>query len=456
MRVRKSTHRRLDGLTIPCPHVGKVARNDGKGRPVVVVPCGSEDLETAFTRIAAQPGVQGSVASSFTNGRYAMVFKRRTVAFKGCLCLSVDRRLTDEAVQRSLEAYHAVNFVSNVELLRVKVAEEGKMPTFEEAVEMLDGVSMGEFNASMGNAKRAATYKKASPLQQAMLTYPKELEKELQARAEAEAMLMNVSEKDFELCAEDFDLERALGLKGVHCEMDAQGRYRIHEVTWRQAISEPLGPRRPPLYLIKGLCLVGGAGCQKGGWSRANAREFCKRRGKTKYGYGASFCPYGMLTKQGKMSQIGAIVLYDFDLTTRGGQHHFTAEERKSFTYLEEPTHIKAFYNEAVLEVHVPRILSMNSGKNDNGEPDPGWWFRCNQVPGLEILMSAFAGEEALRKAEDEINKGDENTKAQARRAVLFFVDSPLKRAGADTAAPQIGNDLWEADQVNMTQLPEI
>ena len=45
---------------------------------------------------------------------------------------------------------------------------------------MLDGVSMGEFNASMGNAKRAATYKKASPLQQAMLTYPKELEKELE------------------------------------------------------------------------------------------------------------------------------------------------------------------------------------------------------------------------------------------------------------------------------------
>ena len=86
---------------------------------------------------------------------------------------------------------------------------------------------------------------------------------------------------------------------------------------------------------------------------------------------------------------------------------------------------------------------------------DHGIWFRDNDVEGLRILMSAHNGPEALRKAEDAINKADENIKAQARRACLFLVDTPLKRAGAETASTHEGNAAWESDQMNMANLPE-
>ena len=73
----------------------------------------------------------------------------------------------------------------------------------------------------------------------------------------------------------------------------------------------------------------------------ALAREFCQRKAKLCYGFSASIDPYGLMTRSGKMKDLGCICLYDFTLTSRL-DHRLGREETKGLLYTKERAHVPA------------------------------------------------------------------------------------------------------------------
>ena len=51
------------------------------------------------------------------------------------------------------------------------------------------------------------------------------------------------------------------------------------------------------------------------------------------------------------------------------------------------------------------------------------------------------------------MNAAEEHVKAEARRAVIFFVDEELFPEGAECATDAIGMEIWRAEMENATPL---
>ena len=105
-------------------------------------------------------------------------------------------------------------------------------------------------------------------------------------------------------------------------------------------------------------------------------------------------------------------------MRTRGNTQYLSKEESKGLLYVKARAHYPAFYHQAILPALVPRLWSINYGES-NGEIDKADWFKREGLLGLALLAAGDA--EAL-------NKSDEHTKAEARRAVIFNVDRTLFR----------------------------
>ena len=175
----------------------------------------------------------------------------------------------------------------------------------------------------------------------------------------------------------------------------------------------------------------------------ALAREFCQRNGKACYGFSASIDPYGLMTKSGKMRDLGCVCLYDFTLTSRL-DHLLGREEIKGLLYTKERAHVPARYHTAILYEWVPRIWSVNYGVDDRGQVDKTEWFTSQGLPALAAL---------LRRDATAINSGGEHDKAIARRPVIFCVDENLFEESAQGATDAVGLEVWRAEQANATPL---
>ena len=88
-----------------------------------------------------------------------------------------------------------------------------------------------------------------------------------------------------------------------------------------------------------------------------------------------SIDPYGLMTKSGKMKELGANGLYDFEMKAKIN-NRLSREEAKNLIYVKERAHIGARYHQAVFYEFVPRIWAINMGHDENGEDDPSEWFR--------------------------------------------------------------------------------
>ena len=135
----------------------------------------------------------------------------------------------------------------------------------------------------------------------------------------------------------NFKRDTVFNLQGVHFENDG----KIHVTTLRDAISSPQSATKAPLYLTKTLIFVGVSGGGKSEFMHALAREFCQRKNKVCYGFSASIDPYGLMTKTGKIKELGCLCLYDFSLVSRL-DHRLGREEIKGLLYSKERAHIPA------------------------------------------------------------------------------------------------------------------
>ena len=417
---------------------GPACGHSAKSRVVIFARCtGLDD----FHALAQTVGVVGCIVAEFDTGTYALIFKERNREFKACrefyaLC---DGRVSHHVVEVACGWFMTSTNIRNVEIHK-KYYSDQEMPDFEEACELLKDTNIGDFGALHANALKAKKYKRCTPIQEAILTYTGDLKDFMHAKEDAESMIFKTSSPGPHFLR-DFKRAAVLGLQGVHFESD--GHVRV--TTLREAISQPQSATKPPLYLTKTLIFVGLAGGGKSEFMHALAREFCQRKGKTCYGFSASIDPYGLMTKSGKMKDLGCICLYDFTLTSRL-DHLLGREEVKGLLYTKERAHVPARYHQAILYEFVPRMWSVNYGVDDRGNVDKTEWFTSQGLPALAALLKRDAAA---------INSGGEHDKAIARRAVIFCVDENLFDQGAQGATDAVGLEVWRAEQANATPLDE-
>ena len=434
---------RREAATAPGPNqpeatLGEACANHAKGRPLVTARCESLD---DYDMIAASPAVRGCVVGSFSNGFFALIFKHPNREFKAMATCSFSTcRISPALVRQAFELFDGTTRRGDVELEEVACGVGG-IPLFEEAMEALKGASSGDLAALTANAKRAKVMKQATPLQMALLIYWREMKDEIKGREDSEAMVFDVRKKGPHFL-DNFDRPKILAMRGVHCERAANGRMKIMKVSFRDAMEKPAAPGKPPLYLLKTLIWNGEAGCGKTEFVHGVARECCKRKQKDVYSCASSLCPLGIMTKSGRTKDLGAICFEDFEMRTRGGTHCLTREEKKSLLYVKQRAHYHAFYHQAILPEFVPRLWSINYGKDKKEAPSKSEWFASQGLEGLRLLVEGD---------EEGLNRAEEHVKAEARRAVIFCVEEQLFPENAEGATDAAGAELWGAEKENAT-----
>ena len=172
-------------------------------------------------------------------------------------------------------------------------------------------------------------------------------------------------------------------------------------------------------YLRKFAWFVGRAGSGKSSLQRALSREFSARRKKTVYYEAKAVDPMGILTKEGKMDEFGAIMISDYAMTSLMNTS-LDEEDKKSLFQPEERGSVKARYHTAVIPLHMPRTFSCNANNDAQGNANPGGYFDFNDMPGLAAVARGDIN--AVRAS------GDAEI-AIARRCIVFVIPERLKLA---------------------------
>ena len=140
---------------------------------------------------------------------------------------------------------------------------------------------------------------------------------------------------------------------------------------------------------------------------------WCRSCNKTKYIDGKSVDPIGLLSKDGKMNDIGALSLSDFDFKTLMNTT-LSNNELKSLVSVHENGSIKARYGNALFPKHLPRSFSVNLGHNpDTGaDNDPASFFQ-DKLDGMVYLINQDV---------QKLKTMDDSDRAIVRRCVVFIL----------------------------------
>ena len=319
-----------------------------------------------------------------------------------------------------------------------KKEQDEEMPDFEVAIDMLANVDTSAFRAMHANALKAKRYDRMTPLQDAILTYTTDLKEWLACKEEAESMVFRADAPGPHFL-DNFKKDLVLNLRGVHYETTSG----ISTTTLKDAISKPQLPGKPPLLYAKTFIFVGKPSTGKSEFVHAMCRECCKRANKDTYAMSASIDPYGLMTKSGKMKELGAVGFYDFELKAKIN-NRLSTEEKKGFLYVKERAHIGARYHQAVFLEYVPRFWAINMGHNSMGDDDPSEFFRIEYLEGLERLVN---------EDHERIKELDGHQQAIARRAVIFVIDECLFGAKTQGATDAAACAVWVQHMQNATPL---
>ena len=312
------------------------------------------------------------------------------------------------------------------------------MPDFAEACEELSAIDSAGFRELHANAIKAKKYKRMTPIQDAILAYTGDLKEWLACKEDAESMVFHMGNPGPHFL-DNFKRSMVLNLRGLHCEMNSG----ILTTTLKDAISRPQAPGKPPLCYAKTMIFVGKPSTGKSELVHGLCREFCQRHGKDKYAMSGSIDPYGLMTKCGKMKELGALGLYDFEMKSKINSR-ISCEEAKGLLYVKERAHLGARYHQCIMYEFVPRFWAINMGHDHRGEDDPSEWFRNEYLEGLVKLVQEDG--EGLKTSSG-------HDQAIARRAVIFVVDECLFESDAQGATDAMAVARWEEDKDNATPL---
>ena len=95
--------------------------------------------------------------------------------------------------------------------------------------------------------------------------------------------------------------------------------------------------------------------------------------------------PMGILTREGKMEDFGAIMISDYNMKSLMNTA-LDEEDKKSLFQTEERGSVKARYHTVVLPMHMPRTFSCNADNDSGGHVDAGAYFEWNDMQGLAAV----------------------------------------------------------------------
>lgn len=426
--------------TMTCGPILQCNRN----RTEVIVECpgASDDVRVVYNELKQQ-GVTGITVSKFRNGVAALIVKdkNKDLKFGGVTkALEPGRRSNDTVIAQARLFSTAVQSYSDMVLEEKKVDNkvDNEMPDFAEACEELSAIDSAGFRELHANAIKAKKYKRMTPIQDAILAYTGDLKEWLACKEDAESMVFHMGNPGPHFL-DNFKRSMVLNLRGLHYEMNSG----IMTTTLKDAISRPQAPGKPPLCYAKTMIFVGKPSTGKSELVHGLCREFCQRHGKDKYAMSGSIDPYGLMTKSGKMKELGALGLYDFEMKSKINSR-ISCEEAKGLLYVKERAHLGARYHQCVMYEFVPRFWAINMGHDHRGEDDPSEWFRREHLEGLAKLV---------QEDDEGLKTGSGHDQAIARRAVIFVVDECLFESDAQGATDALAVARWEEGMANATPL---
>ena len=224
-------------------------------------------------------------------------------------------------------------------------------------------------------------------------------------------------------CIKDFIKEKALNLKGTHLVRRNTGEWVIEEIALKEILWASQDEHGAyGLYKEKTLIFNGPSSTGKTQFAMGLASEFASRMDKQVFGWG-TICNFGAVTKADRMKDVGCFVFDDFDLTTRGGNHNLSKEEKKHLLFVAQAGNVAAFYATAVFPAGTPRLWCVNY----RHETQKASFVHDNFVSGLAHLSqcdaSKFNGPQS-----------DQHDVAIARRAVIFDVSEALFERSEEAA----------------------
>ena len=417
--LKRTATSHVGGSGSACVQVGPSAAHGGKQRKVVLVKS-QLDFDTTFDRLGKDFAVHTFQGNDTT---LSLVFKEKLEQVKDFDVYALHGKKCNPAdIAKLWETIRCASFKSNIVEQALEI--QGNMPRIEEAVEMYwqQGWKAKDWPMVHGNALKAKQEKTLSPFQRGVVTYGPDMKEMIECAAiVSQVMLPIPSEYHF---IDDFIKERALNLVGRHL-VDRDGQWVVEEI----ALKELLWPTQDEhgvygLYKEKTLIFNGEAGAGKTEFVKGLASEFSSRNDRKYFGWG-TICNFGAVTKAQQMDGMGCFVFDDFNMTTRGGNHPLTMEERKHLLYTKQQGHVAAFYATAVFPERMPRMWCINYTNQSN----KGSWLSENFMVALKHLCegdgSYFNGPDA-----------DQNDVSIGRRAVIFNVVESLFNKPAQTTVP--------------------
>ena len=351
-----------------------------------------------------------------------LVYKpSRTKKLAGLVPAIQTERLKQEAVRGNRSK-------NNVEQMLMKRAEVGEhltnfwlaasagemypdhVYTLQELYDYLDKCltfenTRADFRHVIEDARQAKAQKKQSTLQQAILTSEKALTEFVDDKSKCAGMIFSAEEAPGMTWWDDYP-QHVKDIKGWYYDEKVK---KIKECTMWEFTTK--------LDLKRSAFIIGPAGIGKSTLQRLWARFWCRSAKKTKFIEGKSIDPLGILSKDGRMQDFGALCLSDFDFRTCQ-DHMLTKDEQKSVVSVFENGACVARYGDAIFPKELPRTFSVNLGRNEmtGQENDPAAWFDF-KMDGLACLV---------RKQEAAIQGLQDNELALVRRCAVFVLDESM------------------------------
>ena len=271
--------------------------------------------------------------------------------------------------------------------------------------------SREKFNEFIGDAKLHVKNNTASDLEQAALTVQVELKSYVHDVSEAMSILEKVEGTgDSRRIPADFRTG-VLDLTGS--VWDAR-----NQTVKTQSIDSWLNKPGKHNYLKTTLVLVGGADCGKSEFARAVARELAYRHDFERFGYCKNLDIVGRLSMVGMMDKIGAFVFADFELKTKLERRPLSEEEVKGLLDPNEPGGYDCRYHPAVFAKWTPRVWTLNTGLDDEGEQSFEQWFETQLHTDALAALSRSDG--------DWLRSASAHDQAIGRRAFVVKISEPL------------------------------
>jgi hypothetical protein len=349
------------------------------------------------------------MAAQFDDCVAALVLKldrqRLTRLPVGYVVMSLDSVADAKAIREAINTFYMCSHVAN---FRAEFEIVTALPSYEEMQEWLRERRGDSYANLTATAKLAIANKDANPYQRCLVKVMASECKEYFESLKTAGSMVKLVGSCPRVFKRDFR-EDILSLVGVRWNPYSS---TAHDITLGDVLDS-----EGNWWLTRSLIFVGRPGFGKTTLIRAIAQELTDRVGKDTFAESTSLDPFGLLTKLGGCTPLGAIAVSDFDMITLQNEKMSDADAVGLFN-VEDGAGYKARYHPVQFERNMPRLFAVNPTVNEHTlATEWGGWFIDQRLPILDCLVRRdLAG----------IARYGDGHKAVLRRVIIFTVDTPL------------------------------